>query len=192
MNLKQVSSIARASAALASAAFLVVLLLGCPNPADLVKSGSLTVSIGDHVTARTLLPGVSMVVASFTVNGSGPNGASFSASTSSGSATFTSLAFGTWSVTVNAFNPDGTLIGQGSGSAVVQTGQTTPLVITVTPLAGNGTLTVSVSWPQEQVQHPAISAFLFRLSALRHPFHSASQARPAASPAPPSPPGTRR
>ena len=62
------------------AASLVVLLAGCFHPGPSVRAGSLTVSIKNLINARTLLPPISMDAASYTVEGEGPNGASFSRS----------------------------------------------------------------------------------------------------------------
>ncbi|MFI5369184.1 MAG: hypothetical protein ACHQ1F_09245, partial [Spirochaetia bacterium] len=78
------------------AASLVVLLAGCPFPKTSVKSSSLTVSIRNQINARTLLPPISMDAASYTVEGTRPNGASFSQSTSGDPVTVEGLTFGTW------------------------------------------------------------------------------------------------
>ena len=121
------------------AASLVVLLAGCPFPKTPVKSASLTVSINNTINPRTLLPSISMDAASYTIEGAGPNGASFFRSTSGDPVTVEDLAFGTWTVTVNALNKDGIAIGQGQDVATVTTGQTATLEITVIPLGGTGT-----------------------------------------------------
>jgi len=140
-------------------ALSLCLLVGCPMPVTPLAGGSLTITVADRVS-RTLLPAVSMQPASYSISGTGPNGTSFTQSTSSGSLTLSALAFGTWTVTVNALNSDGTLVGQGFGSAEVHTASTTTLAISVTPLAGSGTLSLSVSWPSSQVESPSVQATL--------------------------------
>ena len=141
------------------AASLVLLLAGCPFPKTSVKSSSLTVSIKNQINPRTLLPPISMDTASYTVTGDGPNGASFSQSTSGDPVTVEGLTFGTWTVTVNALNADGTLIGQGQAVATVSIGQNTTLAITVIPLGGTGDLDLSVTWTAS-LQNPSIRASL--------------------------------
>ena len=141
------------------AASLVVLLAGCPFPKTSVKSSSLTVSIKNQINAKTLLPPISMDTASYTVTGDGPNGASFSQSTSGDPVTVEGLTFGTWTVTVNALNADGTVIGQGQAVASVSIGQNTTLAIAVVPLGGTGDLDLSVTWTAS-LQNPSIQASL--------------------------------
>jgi DNA-binding beta-propeller fold protein YncE len=97
---------------------------------------------------------------SYTVTGSGPGGATFSQTTTGAAVTVNSLAFGSWNITVNALNSDGTLIGSGQAAASVHTGQTTTVAISVVPLTGNGSLNLTVSWTASQVETPSIVASL--------------------------------
>jgi hypothetical protein len=124
------------------------------------RGGSLSIQLTNNINARTLLPSIDMNAASFTISGTGPGGASFSQTTSGGSVTVSDLAFGSWSVTVNALNPGGTIIGSGQTTVAVHTGQTTTVDISVVPLAGNGTLSLIVTWPTAQVDSPSIQATL--------------------------------
>ena len=139
---------------------LAAVLVACPNPANISTKGALAVSITDSVNARTLLPDYDMDVASFLVLGDGPGEASFSTPTSGGTLTIDELTFGTWSITVNALNAGGATIGSGQATVAVHTGATTAVDITVVPLSGNGTLSVTVSWPDSQVEHASILASL--------------------------------
>ena len=134
----------------------VLLLAACPNPVGSGKGGVLAVSINNNINARTLLPAIDMTAASFTVSGTGPDGSTFSQSTSGAPVTVQALAFGPWSVTVNALNGAGTIIGSGQAAVTVHTGQTAAVNITVVPLGGNGTLDVSVSWTGTQVENASI------------------------------------
>ena len=140
-----------------------VLLLGCPMPTlpgPGGSGGSLTIQVGNHINSQTLLPPISMTPVSYTVSGTGPGGATFSQTTTGGSVTVNSLAFGSWSIVVNAMNADGTLIGSGNSTAAVHTGQTTTVAISVVPLTGNGALNLTVSWTASQVETPSIVASL--------------------------------
>jgi hypothetical protein len=143
-----------------AAALLLALLAACPNPMTPARGGSLSVSINNAINARTLLPLLDMNAASYTVSGVGPSGATFSQSTPGGSLTVDALAFGSWSVTVNALNAGGTIIGSGQAAVTVHTGQTTTVDISVVPLTGNGTLSLTVTWPGSQVDSPSIQATL--------------------------------
>jgi 6-phosphogluconolactonase len=143
-------------------ASLVLLLSSCPNPIGSSNSrgGSLSIQLTNNINARTLLPPIDMNAASFTVSGTGPGGASFSQTTSGGLVTVSGLAFGSWSVMVNALNAGGTLIGSGQSTVTVHTGQTSTVDISVVPLGGSGTLTLTVTWTASQVETPSIHATL--------------------------------
>ena len=145
---------------LGACALLVVLLAACPNPISTAKGSSLTVCINNNINARTLLPPIDMNAASFMVSGTGPGTATFSQTTSGAPVTVDGLAFGPWSVTVNALNAAGAVIGGGQATVTVHTGQTSTVDITVVPLTGNGTLDLSVSWTASQVENASILASL--------------------------------
>jgi len=121
--------------------------------------GSIAVTLTDGI-ARTLLPPIDMIPASFDITGTGPGGKTFSRSTTGTSLTISKLVFGTWNVTVSAKNASGTVIGQGTGTATVVTGQQTTLAITVTPISGTGTLDLGVTWTAADVPAPSIDAQL--------------------------------
>ncbi len=137
---------------------LLALLAGCPLPLEL--SGSLTISVADNISAKTLLPPLSMDAHVFVITGAGPGGASFSRSTDGAEVTVQGLAFGDWTVTVEARNAADTVIGRGVETATVHTGRTTTLSVSVTPLPGNGALSLEVTWVDAQVEVPSIAASL--------------------------------
>jgi hypothetical protein len=146
--------------------FVAVLLAGCQNPSSAGLSGndgsrgSLVLNIGNQVNSRTLAPALDMAPASYAVTGTGPGGATFTRTTTGAAITATALVFGSWQVTVNATNAAGTLVGTGSATVQVNTGATTAATVNVIPVAGTGTLALTVSWPSSQVQTPAVSASL--------------------------------
>jgi hypothetical protein len=101
-----------------------------------------------------------MNAASYSIAGTGPNSATFTAASTGASVTENSLAFGSWTIVVNATNAAGQLIGTGSSTAQVNTGETTIVSVNVAPILGTGTLSLGVSWPAAQVQTPSINASL--------------------------------
>jgi hypothetical protein len=121
--------------------------------------GSLAITVND-ATAKTLLPPIDMTIASYDVSGTGPNGRTFSQSSTGVSVVVGTLAFGDWTVTVSGKNSGGTVVGRGTGTATVHTGQQTTLAVTVAPLAGTGTISLGVTWVAADVPTPSISAQL--------------------------------
>ena len=132
----------------------------CQVPASGDSGGgslAITISAG---TSRTLVPAIDMTIASYVITGAGPGGSTFSQSTSSAAATVSGLVFGQWTVTVSGKDAAGTVVGQGSGSVQVDTGTQSTLSVTVAPLPGNGTISLTVSWTASNVQNPSLNAQL--------------------------------
>ena len=147
---------------------LVVLLVlagsfGCELVNDSETKGSLSVSINEAVS-KTLLPAISMEPASYLVDGSGPDSATFSETITATSLLIENLAFGVWSVTVTAYNAAGTAIGSGTGSATVQSNQTVTAAVTVTPYTGVGSLDLSLDWANGVVDVPSVVSELIPTS----------------------------
>ena len=143
--------------------------LSCQNPLtptgiDVDPSGgvgTLVVQISS-LTSKSLLPPIDMNPASYVVSGSGPEGSTFKPVTPSASSPVivSNLKYGDWTVTVDALNAAGTIIGRGQQAATIQTGQNTPVSVTVKPLDGYGTLNLTVIWNPAAVGIPTISAQL--------------------------------
>lgn len=123
------------------------------------ETGELVVSI-NSAGVKTLNPPISMTPASYTVSGSDGNGGAFQEDTSASSVTIPNLAFGTWTVTVDALNDIGTVIGRGQDSVAVDAGQTSMVNVEVAELDGYGAVHLSVLWPAEAVQNPSVQAQL--------------------------------
>jgi hypothetical protein len=151
-----------------SLVLLTILLLfsiSCTNFFQPSKkdTGSILISITEKVSkGKSLLPSLDMTPASYMIKGSGPAGASFSQAVRGASATISNLVAGAWSITVEAYNGDAspTLIGSGTGTVAVTAGKTESLEITVIPLSGDGTLSLTVSWPSGVLSSPSIEASL--------------------------------
>jgi hypothetical protein len=138
-----------------------VILASCSMPQMGVDGdeGSMAITV-DGAPMRTLLPPIDMTVSAYDISGVGPGGKTFSKSTTGTSVIVSALAFGSWTVTVQAKNAASTVIGQGSGTVMVHTGQQTSLAITVAPLTGNGTISLGVTWVAADVPTPSIDARL--------------------------------
>ena len=123
--------------------------------------GSLVLNISPNLDQhRTIAPDLEMSVASYVITGTGPNSDNFSVSITTGSATLNSLTPGAWAISVNALNSSGTVIASGDTTVTIETDQTSNASITVRPIDGNGTLTLSLSWPLDAVTDPSITATL--------------------------------
>jgi len=122
-------------------------------------TGELVVMI-NSAGVKTLTPPISMTPASYAVSGSDGNGGSFDQNTAASAVTIPNLAFGTWTVTVDALNDIGTIIGRGQGQVEVNAGQTSSLNVIVAELDGSGTLELSLLWPAADIQNPSVQASL--------------------------------
>jgi len=144
-----------------SISVLLLALFGCPLPIQETETlSTLTLNFSVDGGARTLLPEIDMDVADYDVTGTGPDGASFEIGTSAGSVEVPGLAFGEWTVVVQANNADGTVIARGEGTTTVHTGENSTLNITVTPLDGYGTIDLTLLWNAEDTEIPSIEAQL--------------------------------
>jgi len=135
-------------------------LVSCSSPlAGPAGQAGLSITIGNQVNSRTLAPNLNMNPDGYTITGTGPAGATFTANSAGGNVTKTGLAFGSWTLVVNAANATGTLIGTGTATAQVNSGATTAVTVNVIPIAGTGTLSLGVNWTA-QIQTPSINATL--------------------------------
>ena len=119
------------------------LLVSCNQE---MGNGTGSINIIFNNTAKALEPTISLSTYRYQVLLSGPNGETEEL-TLSNEAIGTSkkdLVIGQWTVTVNALNAAGTIIGSGSTTVEVQANQTATANITVSELVGQGTLTISI------------------------------------------------
>ena len=124
---------------------LVLVFTGCAGQGG-STGGSIVLNLQIDMS-KTVVPDVDMSVASYDIVGNGPGYASFVLSNhSTSSAAFNDLAEGAWSVVVYARNAGGTVIAMGSAAVSVNEISTTFVTITVTPLSGNGTLSIIITY----------------------------------------------
>ena len=151
---------------LLSAMILVAAMISCTLPTMPMKpsasakhGGTLDLTISGN-TAKTLLPGIDMNIASYQIKGTGPNGVGFDQTTTQTSNVFTGLVVGSWDIVVAALNASGQNIGIGSNSVTLSANDAVSLAITVAPIQGNGTLSLTTTWPASEVAAPSINASL--------------------------------
>ncbi|HUX51938.1 MAG TPA: hypothetical protein VMW73_14175, partial [Spirochaetia bacterium] len=158
------SRLRRATTRILSVTLALAAILSCSSPlapatATAKKGGTLLLTIAG-TTSRTLLPAIDMTIASYSISGTGPAGHTFSQSTTQTSSDVTNLVVGTWNITVAALNAAGQNIGMGSSSITLSSTDPVSLSVTVTPIQGNGTLSLTTTWPAASVMVPSITASL--------------------------------
>ncbi|HEY9054241.1 MAG TPA: hypothetical protein VIO60_05425, partial [Rectinemataceae bacterium] len=141
--------------------FVLVATLGMISCGALLPSGegSLTIRVG-AIMGKTLLPDVDMDIDSFDILGEGPDGETFTRTLEAeGSVTVTELGAGIWTVTVNAYNEAGQLIGSDEAEVTVAANATSYATLVVVPLTGNGTFEYTLTWPEAAgLENPSVQA----------------------------------
>jgi hypothetical protein len=140
--------------------FAALLLYGC-NLFRAEVLGTLEIKINERVSAMTIEPSTEMVIDSYEIVLVGPSGTiNQTAASTDTSVTVSNLISGDWTITVNALNAADDVIATDTTVVTVLSGQTSAANITVIPLTGQGPLNLTVSWPDELVASPSISAAL--------------------------------
>jgi hypothetical protein len=123
-------------------------------------TGSLMIDVNHAMQPLTILPGIDMTPAQYSFHGLGPNGDNFDVDEKDLPVSINGLKAGEWTVTVNAMNADGIIIGQGLVSATVQVDNTATVIATVVPVDGHGTLDITILWNAADVESPSVSGQL--------------------------------
>ena len=166
--------------------FLTMLLLVVIGSCDLTEGplpfkgevipakdkGALTVNLNLGIfSAKTLAPPIAMEIGSYDIRGEGPDPAvdNFeNPGNTSGTLTRNGLKPGTWTIMVDARNPNfdgdpyrnGTIIGYGEATIQINVGIVTNAQIDITPLSGTGELYLAFQWTKGSVFEPDIVATL--------------------------------
>ena len=170
----------KAAARIAGLIALVALIASCPLvernlPAEEAKgetetgaatpdsdSGTLTIDFSSiFASARTLVP-AGMSISRCDITGTLEGGGdSFAGSVGPGeSFSRGGLAVGLWTIEIDAFNAGGTLVGHGETTARITAGSTTTARITIHPVPGNGTLSLTLRWGKSTFQSSSVRAVL--------------------------------
>ncbi len=119
---------------------------------------------------NTILPPTNMAPAAYDIQGTGPYGATFSFNNvTQNSLAVNSLPAGAWAVSVIARNMSGVAIASGSVAVAVAANQTAQADVTVRPLSGTGSFVLSLSWPANTVNIPAVTGVLTSHSGVQTP-----------------------
>jgi hypothetical protein len=148
-----------ASLALGAACSLLASCFGLLSDLQEHRLGELTIRVADDPT-MSMAPSADLTVAGYDVAGTGPEGATFFRSFSGSSATQGGLVFGDWTIVVEGKNAGGTILTFGTGTVRVTTGTSQSVSITMKPVAGPGTLALTVSWDPADVPTPTIASQL--------------------------------
>lgn len=133
--------------------------------------GTLVLALNDGaLKSKALVPPISMEPASFTIQGAGPDpGKDYFERLLDADdphadepLLLKDLSPGDWTVTVQAWNEEGTLIGHGETdpAVLIEAGEITAVLIDVLPLSGTGGLSLAVQWPQGAHTHVRVESSL--------------------------------
>ncbi len=148
--------------------FLAMILTACQSDNHQVqtntqstRSGTLSLDINNQAQPRLLGPGVDLNPSNFHIIGVGPSGSSFDINVANDDPVqIDFLQLGAWTVTVEASNTQGYVFARGSQAVDINVGETTDASINVTMLAGTGSLSLDIEWPNEQVSNPVLTGIL--------------------------------
>jgi hypothetical protein len=133
------------------------LALSEPAAADASPQGAGLVELAvDDLPARGLTSDADMTAVYYVFTATGPEGATFTATTSNPQVKMTVQIGGDWTVTAEAFNSDDALIARGVKTVAIVAGQPKSVKIAVKPITGEGALAVNMEWDGDK--YPSASA----------------------------------
>ncbi|MBN2625196.1 MAG: endonuclease/exonuclease/phosphatase family protein [Spirochaetales bacterium] len=148
----------------------ILLLASCEGTLDpLQEGGALKLTLSETIS-RTLEPELSMDPATVKVYLSGPNGEELESNLDADETEtlFSGLKYGSWSIRAEAFNEEEVLIGEGNADCIVHNGQTTSVTLILSPLEGQGCLSLVVNWDVTEVETPVLQGILLDKEGEKH------------------------
>ena len=119
---------------------------------------SILISLGSSIP-RTIQPDISLEITSYDISGIGPEDEAFQENDFSGEELeVLNLIPGQWSVYVHAKNSDGILIGIGGVEIELLAGKSNSIIVDINPIAGTGSVDLTLTWPEGMIDVPIISA----------------------------------
>lgn len=117
-----------------------------------VEEGNLAIELNPANRGINWVPEIDMDIASYTITGTGPGeNDNFSVTGFTGGVfEKDNLAVGEWEIVIDGYNTDDEKIATASIGAVIRKSQETSVTAAIKPLAGTGSLDVSVSWSDSQ------------------------------------------
>lgn len=105
---------------------------------------------------KTLLPDVPLEIALLSVTGNGPGTEYFEASTSENTCTVERVIAGSWAITVEGFNSEGTMVLFGETNAELSPANN-KATVHLFPHPGVGSLNLDISWDAQSTINPLLS-----------------------------------
>ena len=136
----------------------ILILASCTTINE--NKANLVLNVASPYGAKTLLPDIDMTPAGYDILGTGPNGDTFSFTSTQPPVMASNLEPGDWTITVNGTNAAGTIIAMGEQTTTLFPGQSQSVEITVTPVEGYGSLDLTLLWTESETIDPSITAEL--------------------------------
>ena len=144
---------------------LVMLLTGCPwfgeDGGTDAEVGKLRINIASGRDARSILPPVTMEIADYFVEITGPGPTqNATVDIATATTTFSDLEPGDWTVRVEGRNADPSIIAVSEQTVSIAAGTIETISMIVGPVPGQGSLVINLAWPDDALTSPEISATL--------------------------------
>lgn len=135
------------------------------------SEGILSLSfISNKSLRKTIEPDIDMQITKYSISGEGPSGESFTkVAVSPGAIYQASLTPGNWHVSVTGNNRDDIAIEGGATDVMIVPGEVANSSITLTPLTGNGFLSLNVSWPGNPFSNPSVTGTITPIGGTAQP-----------------------
>lgn len=141
-------------------AILSVITVSCSNSLmDLNSSGEMNLTL-DPDQIRSVISDLDTVPVSYSIEGSNDTGSVFDVLTPDTNIQIPDLSPGTWQIRVCAFNEQGQMIAEGSGTLEVQPGGYTSMTIVLRDATGTGSLDFSLIWNADLVWNESLEICL--------------------------------
>jgi len=125
------------------------------------STGSIRINLVEMINSKILLPDIDMGVVLYDVVGTGPGKSTFEAYDLYASTYINnSVPLGKWDIQVYGKNSEGIIIGSGQAEAVISENKLIAIDISIIPIAGTGTLNLTINWHAKDLFIPSIEADL--------------------------------
>jgi hypothetical protein len=141
---------------------IIIILMTTCGLTPLANQGMLLLKLSSEplLTVKTIEPGLSMEPAYYDVYGTGPGAVFKQLGLREAATSQAALLPGEWTIYVEAFNENRTLIGSGTATVAVLAGAVSPVTVVIEPIPGDGQLDVTVTWPDGVLILPMVRGTL--------------------------------
>ncbi len=137
---------------------LIIIVSSCQNPLFSLLGGKGSLNITIYSSESSISR--SLDVISYKFYGSGPDDETFYKESESKSITVDNLVTGDWTIEVEGYTADESLVLYGETSIYVITDEDNELELTLNAVSGEGSLLISVNWAAEYTVDPSVSAVI--------------------------------